>query len=74
MFIKVSKTMYLSIRGTTRIHRHHQQTTNQHPIFYKPDDLPIAQHLMGMSWNGLLRMVCRRTTRLHPRWLFFAVV
>ena len=30
------------------------QPTNQHPAFYRPDALPVAQPTVSMHWSGKL--------------------
>ena len=40
-----------AIRNAKLQSNHHQQQTNQHPAFYRPDALPVAQPTVSEHWR-----------------------
>ena len=38
-------------RAKLQSNRHHQQTTNQHQVFYRPDALPVTQPAVSKHWR-----------------------
>ena len=63
-------TTYLSCK-TCNAQANLSPTTNQHPVFYRPDALPVADLTVSKHWReiGLDALFCQMQRGSSPNWL-----